>query len=267
MFQAPPPSAETLPTLYSLDYRPLQQTGLVGALKSIQATLLARMLKKHIHGLDKRILELGCGGGHLLRGLARMGYRNLTGVDWVIPPAMREASQAINLVEADMTRYVPTHGIDALVVNNVLEHVLEPKALLTRYREFLSADGCILLLTPNARSMGHTLFGRYWSGLHAPRHVTVFTGPAVHELARVAGLRVLQLRGVSDPGGWAISVQSLWHAWRRGAKPRSNFGWPAIFGLMLCYPLAIIEGHTSSASSLFIALGHAHAGPGEAQGR
>ena len=43
------------------------------------------------------------------------------------------------------------------------------------------------MITPNARSLGHELFGASWRGLEPPRHLQVFTPRALARLARSAG--------------------------------------------------------------------------------
>ena len=180
--------------------------------------------------------------------LRNLGFSNLCGVDWTIAPDVREAGPSISFIAHDVTSYVPPDPIDVVVLNNVIEHIRDPHSLLTRYRGYLRTQGSIIIFTPNAQALSHAAFGRYWSGLHSPWHVQVFTRKSLAVLADQAGFQVSKMTADEDPGGWAISFQNWWRNVRRGAGRSTGSGFGVMTALALalsCARRAVRAGHRS----------------------
>jgi SAM-dependent methyltransferase len=77
---------------------------------------------------------------------------------------------------------------DAVVLINVLEHILEPAALLRRAYEVLRPGGCLVAGVPVVDSAYARLFGARWGAVtEAPRHVSIPSFRGVVELLRRAG--------------------------------------------------------------------------------
>lgn len=252
LFQNPLPDAQSLRAMYPANYRASSARGLYGRLKYFQALMIARRLRAQIGDPQARILELGCGAGQLLLALRQLGYSRLSGVDWTIAPELAKEAPSIAFIAHDITSYVPPQPVDVVVLNNVIEHVRDPTALLGRYRGYLGEHGSIVLLTPNAQSMSHRVFGRYWSGLHSPWHVHVFTHQSLAALAERSGLQIGKVVADEDPGGWAISAQNRWRSLRRGAAKPGGSGFSAVAALALacCAPLALLAKAVGGGSSL-----------------
>jgi hypothetical protein len=66
----------------------------------------------------------------------------------------------------------------------VIEHIADPIRSLEICHRLLRPGGVLSLTTPNLASLGHSLFGRDWIGLDAPRHLVLFTPDS---LARCLG--------------------------------------------------------------------------------
>lgn len=253
LFQEPAPSAEALQAMYPADYRASHATGLYGRLKWLQALLLARRLRAYIPAGEPLITELGCGAGQLLLAFQHLGFRHLIGVDWTINRELAAATPAISFVAHDILTYTPPRPVDVVIVNNVIEHLADPLQLLAAYRSHLTERGVILVLTPNAASLCHRTFRRYWSGLHSPWHVHVFTRQSLTILAGKAGFHVRQLAVNEDPGGWAISLQNFW---RRRQRHGSGSGFSPVAALALpcSVPAALAARASGSGSSLLAVL-------------
>lgn len=100
-----------------------------------------------------RVLELGCGNGHVVAlPLAEAGY-HVTGVD--IHEESIQAARAANpfpharFVVGDVRQPEVGGGYDAVVLADVLEHVEEPSALLEAARDALADGGIVLVSIPN----------------------------------------------------------------------------------------------------------------------
>jgi hypothetical protein len=141
-----------------------------------------------------------------------------------------------------------------IVLNNVIEHFLEPVRVLERCREALAPDGQVLMLTPSTVSWSHRLFGRYWSGLHAPRHPRIFSPEPLRRLAKLAGFREAEITGVGDPATWAFSFQN----WIRSSSVRPGLArgtaWYSLASLPAWAPIAAAERMAGESSSVVVAL-------------
>jgi SAM-dependent methyltransferase len=151
-------------------------------------------------------------------------------------------------------RFVLDGRYDALVMNNVLEHFLDPARVLEQCRSALVDGGRILVSTPNAASWSHRVFGAYWSGLHAPRHPYVFSPDAMQKLARRLELREVQMAQVVDPASWAFSFQNWVRSRSRGTGVAKGTAWYGLASLPLWAPLAAAERLAGQGSSMVVSL-------------
>jgi 2-polyprenyl-3-methyl-5-hydroxy-6-metoxy-1,4-benzoquinol methylase len=165
-----------------------------------------------------RVLDVGCGEGRTLEQLRDLGWQ-VEGVDFD-SRALRSAEARgvpVRLGTLADQRY-PDSSFDAVVHRHVLEHVPDPVALLAECRRVLRPDGRLVLLTPNAKSLGHARFGSDWRGLEPPRHLQVFTPEALRRAAEAAGLRVDTLE-TTAAGAAFIHAQSRLVRGEAGASP------------------------------------------------
>lgn len=148
-----------------------------------------------------RLLDVGCGEGRLLRRLAELGWRG-EGVD-TDPIAIQRA--AASGVEAHCgaladQRYGEA-TFDAVTQRHAIEHVHDPIALLAECARILKPGGRLTLMTPNAESWAHAVFGEHYMALDPPRHLHLFTQRALENAVRRAGLAIRLSRTVVE-GPW-----------------------------------------------------------------
>ena len=196
----PRPVAEDLPKLYQAyythtgtpDLKPVRPSSpakrfLASALPWRRHMFLTALL--HLEDMEPgRLLEVGCGNGAFLATAASSGWAAV-GIDFD-PRAVAAAASlpgvkawAGDLLEAPFA----ANDFDAIVMNNVLEHLDRPLETLTRCRELLKPAGRFVAVTPNSRSTGHGLFKSGWRGLEPPRHLNIFGPASLRTLARRAG--------------------------------------------------------------------------------
>ncbi|MFL5350787.1 MAG: class I SAM-dependent methyltransferase [Hyalangium sp.] len=173
-----------------------------------------------------RLLELGCGSGAFLRAAAKLDWK-ATGLDF--DPAAVAVASKIPGVEARVGELTeqgfPTGSFDAVVMNNVLEHVHNPVEIITECRRVLAPGGRLVAVTPNMEAYGHDIMGPDWRGLEIPRHLYVFTAPALIRLGRRAGFeRVRSFSSAGGGAGWGIIEASyqIAEANGRGYKRQPN---------------------------------------------
>lgn len=140
-----------------------------------------------------RVLDVGCGNGTRMRRLHLAGWR-VFGVD--MDPGAVERARLANLGEVvlgTLEDVEPATPFDAIVMFHVLEHLEEPLAALRRARELLRPGGTLAVATPNAGSCLHRLYGQRWRGLEPPRHLQIFSLPALQRLAHDAGFEQVEV--------------------------------------------------------------------------
>lgn len=104
-----------------------------------------------IHPQD-RVLEVGCGAGHILERIPR---GSLTGVD--ISPVQIERSKkrlgtrAELLIAKGESLPFEDESFDRIICTEVFEHVLEPELILREMKRVLKMNGIISLSIPNEK--------------------------------------------------------------------------------------------------------------------
>ena len=142
-----------------------------------------------------KLLDVGCGTGIFLKRMHGLGW-SATGIDFdakAIENSKKMYGESITFLNTDLTgAKFPDSSFDAVTMSHVIEHVPDPVALLTEVRRILKAGGRLVITTPNIRSFGHEKFQDCWVGLDSPRHLQVFSLPALQTCARKAGFDVMK---------------------------------------------------------------------------
>jgi len=145
-----------------------------------------------------RVLDVGCGDGRFLYRMHQRGW-SVAGLDFdlnAIEAAKEKyAKFGFELLQTDLfSARFPDNSFDAVTMNHVIEHVPDPVALLTEVRRILKPGGRLVSITPNIQSWGHSHFGEYWRGLEIPRHLQIFSLPALALCARRAAFTNIQVK-------------------------------------------------------------------------
>jgi glycosyltransferase involved in cell wall biosynthesis/2-polyprenyl-3-methyl-5-hydroxy-6-metoxy-1,4-benzoquinol methylase len=166
---------------------------------------LAALVPEDAH----RILDIGCGGGHLGRVLKEQSdLREVWGVD-VHTGACREAEKWLDhVVHAEACEWDPPVDkgyFDLIVFGDVLEHLLDPKGTLEHYIPWLKPSGMVVLSVPNVRYWGvvQNLVDGHWTyeaeGILDRDHVRFFTWTEIERLLASCGLECAEVRWNLDP--------------------------------------------------------------------
>ena len=137
-----------------------------------------------------RVLDIGCGFGESL-GYHRNRGCDAHGVeaDANILRVARLHGLQVRVGLFDANAYEPG-SFDVVTLDQVMEHVNDPVAVLRGVAQVLTQDGMAVLSTPNAQGWGARLFGRRWIHWHAPYHVQFFSLESMQQAAKASGLRL-----------------------------------------------------------------------------
>ena len=150
-----------------------------------------------------RVLDLGCGAGGNGVLLKRAGAREVVGVE-LDPHAAREAGARLDAVVcADLSTLDPAQlgdaPFDAILASDVLEHLVEPEAVLAKALTRLRPGGAVVVSLPNVANVAvfAHLAAKTWprrsSGIFDRTHLRFFAKRDMVRLLEGAGLRVLRV--------------------------------------------------------------------------
>jgi hypothetical protein len=128
--------------------------------------------------------------------------------------------------------FTPAIPYDVAVLSNVLEHSLDPKAMLLSVRRVLKPGGQVWISCPNSRSWLRSLFGPSWINWHVPFHVVHFSSHSLPHLLTDTGFTQAQIRQIT-PALWVAS-SLISRAFARRGKPTRQLRNPwLVFSLVL----------------------------------
>ncbi len=148
----------------------------------IEARNLLRLLGPES---DSDILEVGCGGGALLRWLAEQGFA-AKGVD-ILPEAVEAARELVPGAEILLTDAgalpFADGSFDRIIAHHLIEHIPEPPLALAEWRRVLRPGGRLAIGTPNRLYASPRIFDD-------PTHVSIFDPPGLAAALGQAGFEV-----------------------------------------------------------------------------
>lgn len=145
------------------------------------------------------VLDLGCSSGAFLESMKDPAWQ-LYGIEMSSAAAQRaEARTNARVFVGDIldAPFAP-QSFDVITCFDVLEHVYEPRAVLTRVQEWLKPGGIFYVLVPNIDSAESRVFKSYWYGLELPRHISHFSPASLRTLAESAGMEVVSIEARSN---------------------------------------------------------------------
>ena len=146
------------------------------------------------HPASRRLADLGCWTGVLLDEARRRGWE-VAGVEpseWAARHAReRLGLGAVQNVSLQSARLAPA-GFEAIVMADVIEHLVEPGAALERARAALAPGGVLCLVLPDAGSTLARLLGRRWWSV-LPTHVQYFTRDSLTTMLARSGFEAVEL--------------------------------------------------------------------------
>jgi len=159
-----------------------------------------------------RVLDVGCGDGHVLqqiRDAAGMPL-DLEGVEFSEHAVAAATRAGFHVYRGRIEEVaLPTASFDLVIMNQLIEHVREPRAVLEAIGRALKPGAHLFIETPNIDSLDARIFRRrYWGGYHLPRHFHLFDTRALARLVEAAGLESAQQKPLVCPQFWIISVQN-----------------------------------------------------------
>lgn len=145
-----------------------------------------------------KLLEVGCGNGKRLARLRTLGWDVIGQEIDPVAAAYVRREKGIDVHLGALETLPGSERYDAVILSHVIEHVHDPVVLLNHCYRLLRKGGALVMLTPNADSLGHHTFGGGWRGLEPPRHLHLFTFHTLTQLMCKAGF--------AQPRCWTTAI-------------------------------------------------------------
>lgn len=161
------------------------------------------------------LLDVGSGDCQNLWDAVRRGF-DAVGFDVDTTSGKIASRHGLTVRTGDSVRSsFGSDQFDAVQMNQVLEHYVDPVTELKKIAECLRPGGALFISTPNANSIWRRLYGRRWINWHVPYHQQHFTKTSLQRALRESGFHhervrtvtplvwfVLQIRQAIRAGGW-----------------------------------------------------------------
>lgn len=156
--------------------------GYYGSRHSITARFCARRRVALVSKMagpaqGRRLLDVGCGDGTFL-GTARERGWDVVGSELNPEPARKAGFEVYGSLE-ECARKGP---FGCITLWHSLEHMTDPRAVLTKIRELVSEDGVVLIAVPNFDGLQSRAFRERWLHLDVPRHLYHFTASSMDRM-------------------------------------------------------------------------------------
>lgn len=165
----------------------------------------------------KKVLDIGCSTGAFGRLLKeKRDDIEVWGVEMHGPTA-KEAKKHLDKVFTssveDAIDKLPQKTFDAIVFNDVLEHLIDPSVVLELIKPLLNKDGVVISSIPNVRyyyNLTHMIFDKDFryedDGIRDHTHVRFFTEKSIKRMYNETGYKVVSQDGIHAIPGWKFAL-------------------------------------------------------------
>jgi 2-polyprenyl-3-methyl-5-hydroxy-6-metoxy-1,4-benzoquinol methylase len=138
------------------------------------------------------LLDVGCNEGRGLEFYQSHGF-SAEGLELNSKAAEVARSKGFTVHGSTLESFAAEKKYDVIVLSNVLEHSLDPGAMLQHIHRLLNPNGQVWISCPNSRSWLRSAFGRYWINWHVPFHVVHFSPDTLREVLKKSQFEIVKM--------------------------------------------------------------------------
>lgn len=170
----PWPQPKILDKFYPKNYR--KYKFFLKFLLNIKYFLFVYSINKIFKKKIKKVLEIGCGEGTMLKFFKKM--------NWIVHGIERDnilRNKSLNIYSKRITSY-KQKSFDLILMYNSLEHIKKPFKYLKEIINKLKKGGLIIITVPNYSSYQYKFGLADWVHLDCPRHLNIFSKKTFYNL-------------------------------------------------------------------------------------
>lgn len=155
----------------------------------------------------KKIMDVGCGNGAFASLVKQRNNAEVWGIELMEEEAKVAQTVLHKVFIGNCEKYIdglPENYFDAIYFNDVLEHLVDPYAVLETLKSKLSPKGVIISSIPNVRffrTFWRVVFLKDWKydeyGIMDKTHLRFFTGKSIKRMYEELGYEVLIHEGIN----------------------------------------------------------------------
>lgn len=170
----------------------------------------------------KRVMELGCAEAAFAATVKERASAEVWGIEFNEQAAERARAVIDRVLVGDADAQIaqlPDSYFDAIICNDVLEHLVEPGATLRQLRQKLAPGGVVVASIPNIRflpALSQVVFRRDFpqedAGIFDRTHLRFFTRKSIVRLFESAGFTMRDMKGINayrGPLGLLLTLVTL----------------------------------------------------------
>jgi SAM-dependent methyltransferase len=168
-----------------------------------------------------RLLDVGCGAGSLLQAARENGW-DARGIDVSASAVSHVRKFGFQVFHGELTEaQLQDEHFDVITAVEILEHLFDPFAVVSKVQQLLRPGGMFWLTTPNCRSLAARLMGLGWRVVSPPEHLQLFSVEGLRMLLTRAGFKEAHLK---TSGGNPLELyQALKKPVKDIQSPEENF--------------------------------------------
>lgn len=175
---------------------------------------------------SKKILDIGCGEGNFGALLKSERQVEVWGVEYEKAHASVASSKLDKVLWGDidlLLEQLPDNYFDAIICNDVLEHLLDPYKLLEKIKSKLVNGGVVISSIPNIRYFRNffdLLFRKNWDyadeGIMDFTHFRFFTTNSIRKMYQSLGYEIISHEGINPSKSlkpWPLIILTFGQFW------------------------------------------------------
>ena len=158
----------------------------------------ARYILKYLNKVKPqkgRLLDLGCAAGFFLDEARKDGW-DVYGIEasqWAVNYAQQQLGLNNVLQGTFENLKLKAGSFDAVVMTDVIEHLIEPNKIIEHIRLLLKSDGIVCCNTPDIGSLASRMLGARWWGIKQS-HLFYFNKKTLTQIFDSVGFTVIKVR-------------------------------------------------------------------------
>lgn len=206
IFTTPLPSREETDTYYRrFDYKDS-----LTAEKVIRSDAKRSLKKISKYVREKgELLDVGCGRGYFLDEARSIGWKT-NGVDTsrLVTDYATKTLQ-LDVICSNIFTFRTTHAFDLLILNQVIEHFINPEELINHCRKYIVKGGLLYIATPNVESVSARVLKNNFDHYIPPEHLGYFSQRTLKRSLEKLGFKILYIGSWSYPSDLGGIIKTL----------------------------------------------------------
>lgn len=156
-----------------------------------------------------RWLDVGCSGGDFIQAAQKAGME-AEGLDLSAEAVARARERGLTAHHSRVEDFAPVRPYDTITAFDLIEHSLDPRAFIGRFREWLARDGTLVLALPDVGSIyPQLLMRRHWFYYAPDDHLFYFNKHTISRLLTEEGFAVGEISRAYKPLSLRYSAETL----------------------------------------------------------